>query len=57
VAPYLALCRKDAEQREYAFRDVFNAMGYVVDRFVLLPRRWVKNPTSVGAWLDGESLQ
>ena len=30
VAPYLALCREDAEQREYPLRDVFNALRYVV---------------------------
>ena len=30
VAPYLALCREDAEQRDYPLREVFNAMRYVV---------------------------
>ena len=30
VAPYLALCREDAEQREYPLRQVFNALRYVV---------------------------
>ena len=30
VAPYLALCREDAEQREYPLRDVFNGLRYVV---------------------------
>lgn len=30
VAPYLALCREDAGQREYPLRDVFNALRYVV---------------------------
>jgi transposase len=30
VAPYLALCREDAEQRDYLLRDVFNALRYVV---------------------------
>jgi transposase len=30
VAPYLALCRADAEQRDYPLRDVFNALRYVV---------------------------
>ena len=29
VAPYLALCREDARQREYPLRAVFNALRYV----------------------------
>jgi transposase len=29
VAPYLALCRGDAEQRDYPLRDVFNGLRYV----------------------------
>lgn len=29
VAPYLALCREDAQQREYCLRAVFNALRYV----------------------------
>jgi transposase len=30
VAPYLALCKEDAGQRDYPLRDVFNALRYVV---------------------------
>ena len=30
VAPYLALCREDSEQREYSFRAVFNGLRYIV---------------------------
>jgi transposase len=30
VAPYLALCREDAAQRDYPLRDVFNGLRYVV---------------------------
>ena len=30
VAPYLALCKEDAEQRDYALRAVFNGLRYVV---------------------------
>jgi transposase len=30
VAPYLALCREDAEQREYSLREVFNGVRYIV---------------------------
>src|SRR5271169_1420950 len=29
VAPYLALCREDALQRDYQLRDVFNGLRYV----------------------------
>jgi hypothetical protein len=29
VAPYLALCKQDAEQREYPLRDVFNGLRYI----------------------------
>jgi transposase len=29
VAPYLALCREDAPQRDYSLRDVFNALRYI----------------------------
>lgn len=29
VAPYLALCREDAGQREYPLRTVFNALRYM----------------------------
>ncbi len=29
VAPYLALCREDAGQREYSLRSVFNALRYI----------------------------
>ena len=35
VAPYLALCREDAQQREYPLRSVFNALipaGIVASR-------------------------
>lgn len=30
VAPYLALCREDSEQREYPLRAVFNGLRYIV---------------------------
>ena len=30
VAPYLALCREDSEQREYSLRAVFNGLRYIV---------------------------
>ena len=29
MAPYLALCREDAEQRYYPLRDVFNGLLYI----------------------------
>jgi hypothetical protein len=30
VAPYLALCREDSEQREHNLRAVFNGLRYIV---------------------------
>jgi len=30
VAPYLALCTEEAEQRDYPLRAVFNALRYIV---------------------------
>lgn len=30
MAPYLALCKEEAEQRDYLLRDVFNGLRYVV---------------------------
>jgi transposase len=30
VAPYLALCREDCEQRDYSLRAVFNGLRYIV---------------------------
>lgn len=30
VAPYLALCREDAAQRDYPLREVFNGLRYIV---------------------------
>jgi transposase len=30
VAPYLALCREDSEQRNYPLRAVFNGLRYIV---------------------------
>jgi transposase len=30
VAPYLALCREDSEQRDYGLRAVFNGLRYIV---------------------------
>jgi transposase len=30
VAPYLALCREDAAQRQYPLREVFNGLRYIV---------------------------
>ena len=30
VAPYLGLCREDAQQRKYSLREVFNGLRFVV---------------------------
>lgn len=41
VAPYLALMREDAPQREYPLREVFNGLRYVVKTGA--PWRWMPN--------------
>lgn len=46
VAPYLALCREDAEQREYPLRDVFNGLRYVVRTGC----QWRYLPNDLPAW-------
>jgi transposase len=41
VAPYLTLMREDAPQRDYALREVFNGLRYVVKTGA--PWRWMPN--------------
>ena len=46
VAPYLALCREDAEQRDYALRDVFNALRYMART----GSQWRMMPNDLPPW-------
>jgi len=48
VAPYLTLCREEAEQRDYALRAVFNAVRYVVRSGI--PWRMMPNDLRPGMW-------
>src|ERR1700759_2021905 len=46
VAPYLALCREDAQQRKYRLREVFNGLRYVVRTGV----QWRMVPHDLPPW-------
>ena len=46
VAPYLTLCREEAEQRDYALRAVFNAVRYVVRSGI----PWRMMPNDLPPW-------
>lgn len=46
MAPYLTLCKEDAEQRDYALRTVFNAVRYVVRSGIA----WRMMPNDLPPW-------
>jgi transposase len=46
VAPYLTLCKPDAEQRDYSLRAVFNAVRYVVRSGIA----WRMMPNDLPPW-------
>jgi transposase len=46
VAPYLALCREDAPQREYSLRAVFNGLRYIVKT----GNQWRMMPQDLPPW-------
>jgi transposase len=46
VAPYLALCREDARQREYSLRAVFNGLRYIVKT----GNQWRMMPHDLPPW-------
>jgi len=46
VAPYLALCREDAQQRKHSLREVFNGLRYVVRTGV----QWRMVPHDLPPW-------
>ena len=46
VAPYLTLCKEDAEQRDYPLRTVFNAVRYVVRSGIA----WRMLPNDLPPW-------
>jgi len=46
VAPYLALCREDAAQRDYPLRDVFNGLRYIAKT----GSQWRMMPNDLPQW-------
>jgi transposase len=46
VAPYLALCREDATQREHSLRAVFNGLRYIVKT----GNQWRMMPHDLPPW-------
>jgi transposase len=46
VAPYLALCREDAAQREHPLRAVFNGLRYIVKT----GNQWRMMPHDLPPW-------
>jgi transposase len=63
VAPYLALCREDAAQRDYALRDVFNALRYIAktgSQWRFLPNDlppWEAVYQQMRRWIDARCFE
>jgi transposase len=63
VAPYLALCREDASQRDYSLRDVFNAVRYIAktgSQWRFLPNDlppWAAVYQQMRRWIDARCLE
>lgn len=63
VAPYLALCREDAAQRDYSPRDVFNAVRYIAkvgSRWRFLPDDlplWTAVYQQMRRWMDARCFE
>jgi len=63
VAPYLALCREDAQQRDYPLREVFNAMRYVAKtgcHWRMLPNDlppWTVVYQQMRRWIDARCFE
>lgn len=63
VAPYLALCREDAAQRDYPLRDVFNALRYVAKtgcHWRMLPNDlppWYVVYQQMRRWIDARCFE
>ena len=63
VAPYLALCREDAAQRDYALRDVFNALRYIAktgNQWRFLPNDlppWEAVYQQMRRWIDARCFE
>jgi len=63
VAPYLALCRADAPQRDYLLRDVFNAVRYIAktgSQWRFLPNDlppWEAVYQQMRRWIDARCFE
>ena len=63
VAPYLALCREDAPQRDYPLREVFNALRYVAKtgcHWRMLPNDlppWTVVYQQMRRWIDARCFE
>jgi transposase len=63
VAPYLALCREDAPQRDYLLRDVFNAVRYIAktgSQWRFLPNDlppWEAVYQQMRRWIDARCFE
>jgi transposase len=63
VAPYLALCKQDAEQREYPLRDVFNGLRYIAktgSQWRFMPNDfplWEVVYQQMRRWIDAQSFE
>jgi transposase len=63
VAPYLALCREDAPQRDYSLRSVFNALRYIAktgSQWRFLPNDlppWAAVYQQMRRWIDARCFE
>ena len=63
VAPYLALCREDAAQRDYPLRDVFNALRYIAktcSQWRLMPHDlppWAAVYQQMRRWMEARCFE
>ena len=63
VAPYLALCREDAPQRDYPLRDVFSALRYIAKtgcHWRMLPNDlppWTVVYQQMRRWIDARCFE
>src|SRR5665213_2152230 len=63
VAPYLALCREDAAQRDYPLRNVFNGLRYIAktgNQWRFLPNDlppWTVVYQQMRRWIDAQCFE
>jgi transposase len=63
IAPYLALCRENARQRDYQLRDVFNALRYIAktgNQWRFLPNDlppWTVVYQQMRRWIDARCFE